>query len=286
MSDDTPARGGGASPNILEAHAVRRAFGGLVAVDVERFVVPRGAILGLIGPNGAGKTTFFNVLTGFERADSGEWSFDGRALQGKASYRIARAGMVRTFQIPKALSKMTVLENMKLAAPRQRGEHFFAALVRPSWHAQDREVEARAVELLDWIGLADKRTHYAGTLSGGQRKLLELGRSLMTDPKLLMLDEPTAGVNPALTETLLERIRGLQALGLTVLFVEHDMDVVTTISDRVVCMAEGQVIAEGTAREVVGNPVVIDAYLGTQHGTAAEVPDAMPDATPQGGGDA
>ncbi|HUV11632.1 MAG TPA: ABC transporter ATP-binding protein [Acidimicrobiia bacterium] len=278
MSDDAatfsapPGPAPSAPANILEAHAVRRAFGGLVAVDVERFAVPRGEIVGLIGPNGAGKTTFFNVLTGFERADAGEWTFDGRSLAGKASYRIARAGMVRTFQIPKALSKMTVLDNMKLAAPHQRGEHFFAALVRPSWHAQDREVEERAHELLDWVGLADKRSDYAGTLSGGQRKLLELGRSLMTDPKLLMLDEPTAGVSPSLTEQLLERIRGLQALGLTVLFVEHDMDVVTTISDRVVCMAEGQIIAEGTPREVVSNPIVIDAYLGTQHGSAASTP--------------
>jgi neutral amino acid transport system ATP-binding protein len=269
MSDDDAGRPSAATTagNILEAHAVRRAFGGLVAVDVERFVVPRGEIVGLIGPNGAGKTTFFNVLTGFERSDGGEWTFDGRALAGKASYSIARAGMVRTFQIPKALSKMTVLENMKLAAPSQMGERLFLALVRPVWRAQDREVEAQALELLDWIGLADKRSDYAGTLSGGQRKLLELGRALMTDPKLLMLDEPTAGVNPALTETLLERIKGLQSLGLTVLFVEHDMDVVTNISDRVVCMAEGQVIAEGTPREVVSNPIVIDAYLGTDHGT-------------------
>ena len=274
MSDEPTAKSAvvadpGASTTILEAHAVRRAFGGLIAVDVERFSVPRNEIVGLIGPNGAGKTTFFNVLTGFERADSGEWTFDGRSLAGKASYRIARAGMVRTFQIPKALSKMTVLENMKLAAPRQRGEHFFAALVRPSWMAQDRQVEARADELLDWVGLAAKRSDYAGTLSGGQRKLLELGRALMTDPKLLMLDEPTAGVSPALTEQLLERIQGLQGLGLTVLFVEHDMDVVTTISDRVVCMAEGKVIAEGTPREVVSNSAVIDAYLGTHHGSSA-----------------
>ncbi len=275
MSDE-PTPPSGRSAAILEAHAVRRAFGGLVAVDVERFAVPRGEIVGLIGPNGAGKTTFFNVLTGFERADAGEWSFDGRSLAGKASYKIARAGMVRTFQIPKALSKMTVLENMKLAAPRQRGERFFAALVRPSWEAQDREIETRADELLDWVGLGEKRSDYAGTLSGGQRKLLELGRALMTDPKLLMLDEPTAGVNPALTEQLLERIQGLQSLGLTVLFVEHDMDVVTKISDRVVCMAEGQVIAEGTPREVVSNPVVIDAYLGTHHGSMAAAPNAGP----------
>jgi neutral amino acid transport system ATP-binding protein len=277
-ADATPAGDAGTAGTtsdgvILEARGVRRAFGGLVAVDVDHFEVPRGAILALIGPNGAGKTTFFNLLTGFERADAGSWVFDGRDLTGKASYRIARAGMVRTFQIPKALSKMTVLDNMKLATPDQRGERFFSALVRPLWVAQDRGVETRALELLDWVGLADKRSDYAGTLSGGQRKLLELGRSMMTEPRLLMLDEPTAGVNPALTDTLLERIRSLKNEGLTVLFVEHDMDVVSSISDRVVCMAEGQIISEGTPREVVSDPAVIDAYLGRHHGTAAAVAD-------------
>jgi len=174
--------------------------------------------------------------------------------------------MVRTFQIPKALARMTVLDNMKLAATHQAGERVGVALVRPLWHAQDREVEAKALDLLDWIGLADKRDDYAGTLSGGQRKLIELGRALMTEPRLIMLDEPTAGVNPALTEQLLDRIRGLRDRGLTVLFVEHDMDVVSSISDRVVCMAQGAVIASGTPREVVTDDAVIDAYLGRQHG--------------------
>jgi branched-chain amino acid transport system ATP-binding protein len=255
--------------HILAARGMRRAFGGLVAVDVERFTVPRGSITALIGPNGAGKTTLFNVLTGFERADHGEWTFDGTEVSGWPAYRIARAGMVRTFQIPKALSRMSVLENMKLAAPKQRGERFFQALVRGLWTEQEREIEARAQELLDWVGLAAVRDDYAGTLSGGQRKLLELGRALMTRPRLVMLDEPTAGVNPALTEQLLDRIRGLRDEGMSVLFVEHDMDVVSSISDRVVCMAEGSVIAEGTAAEVVANPQVIDAYLGERHGERA-----------------
>jgi branched-chain amino acid transport system ATP-binding protein len=238
-------------------------------VNVEVFEVFEHEIVALIGPNGAGKTTFFNVLTGFERADAGEWSFAGASLTGKSAYRIARAGMVRTFQIPKALARMTVLDNMKLAATHQSGERVAVALVRPLWNAQDREVEARALDLLDWIGLADKRGDYAGTLSGGQRKLLELGRALMTEPRLVMLDEPTAGVNPSLTDQLLERIRGLRDRGLTVLFVEHDMDVVTSISDRVVCMAEGVVIAAGTPLEVVTNDSVIDAYLGRSHGEHA-----------------
>ena len=251
---------------ILVADDVRRAFGGLVAVDVEHFEVPAGEIVALIGPNGAGKTTFFNLLTGFERADSGTWSFEGSNLSGKPAYRIARAGMVRTFQIPRALARLTVLDNVKLAAPRQRGERFFPALARPAWRAQDRDVEVRAREMLDWVGLGAMCDEYGGTLSGGQRKLLELARALMADPRLVMLDEPTAGVNPALTEQLLDRITGLRGRGLTVLFVEHDMDVVASISNRVVCMAQGAVIADGTPSEVVRDQAVIDAYLGT-HGT-------------------
>jgi neutral amino acid transport system ATP-binding protein len=256
----------GGSPPILEADHVRRSFGGLAAVDVEHLDVPGGRIVALIGPNGAGKTTFFNVLTGFERADRGRWTFEGQQLTGQPPYRIAQAGMVRTFQLPRALARMTVLDNMKLAAQGQRGERFFVALVRPIWRAQERQVEARAIELLEWLGLAALRDDYAGTLSGGQRKLLELGRAVMAEPALLMLDEPTAGVNPALKQSLLDRIHTLRAQGMTVLFVEHDMDVVTRISDGVVCMAEGRVIAEGTPGEVVSDTAVVDAYLGTHHG--------------------
>ncbi len=256
---------------ILVAHDVRKSFGGLMAVNVEHFEVPAGAIVALIGPNGAVKTTFFNVLTGFERRESGVWRFDGISLEGKPAFAIARAGMVRTFQIPKALARMSVLDNMKLAAPNQRGERFLISLARRSWRAQEAEVETRALELLEWVGLAAKHADYAGTLSGGQHKLLELGRALMAEPRLLMLDEPTAGVNPTLTAALLERIKDLRDRGLTVVFVEHDMDVVASISDRVVCMAEGSIIAEGSHQEVVSNPAVIDAYLGTDHGERATV---------------
>jgi branched-chain amino acid transport system ATP-binding protein len=254
---------------ILVAEHIRRSFGGLMAVYVEQLDVPGGQIIALIGPNGAGKTTLFNVVTGFERADAGRWTFQGKQLTGQPPYRIAQAGLIRTFQLPRALARMTVLDNMKLAAARQRGERFFAALVRPVWRVQEGEIEIRALGVLHWLGLEHVRHDYAGTLSGGQRKLLELGRAVMAAPALLMLDEPTAGVNPALKQSILDRIGALRGQGVTVLFVEHDMDVVTRISDGVVCMAQGRVIAEGTPAEVVADPAVIDAYLGTHHGERA-----------------
>jgi branched-chain amino acid transport system ATP-binding protein len=254
---------------ILVAEHVRRSFGGVCAADVDHLDVPEGRIVALIGPNGAGKTTLFNVLTGFEHADSGRWTFQGRQITGEPPYQIAREGMVRTFQLARALARMSVLDNMKLAAANQRGERFFVAFVRPAWRAQERQIESRALELLEWLGLARHRDDYAGTLSGGERKLLELGRAVMAEPALLMLDEPTSGVNPALKQELLDRIGALRVQGVTVLFVEHDMEVVTRISDGVVCMAQGRVIAEGAPADVVADSAVIDAYLGTHHGERA-----------------
>jgi branched-chain amino acid transport system ATP-binding protein len=271
LAGTTPARLEGVPPEpgvgkpdaLLVVDGVKRSFGGLLAVDVEHLEVERGLITALIGPNGAGKTTLFNLLTGFDRADGGSWTFDGRRLDGLAPHRVARAGMVRTFQLTKALAKMSVLDNMKLAAPHQLGERFWPSLAPFAWHAQDADVEARSHRLLERFGLDRMSDHYAGTLSGGQRKLLEMARALMVEPKLVMLDEPMAGVNPALVESLLDHIRELRDEGLTVVFVEHDMDVVMGISDWVVCLAEGAVIAEGRPFEVAGNDEVIDAYLGT-----------------------
>ncbi|GEL20600.1 ABC transporter ATP-binding protein [Pseudonocardia asaccharolytica] len=257
---------GAAKPDPhLVVDAVRRDFGGMRAVDVEHLEVQRGVITGLIGPNGAGKTTLFNVLTGFDRADSGHWAFDGRNASGLPAHRLARRGMVRTFQLTRVLSRLTVLENMKLAAVGQRGERFGPALLRPLWSAQEARVERHADELLTRFRLAAKRDDYAGYLSGGQRKLLEMARALMVDPALVLLDEPMAGVNPALRQDLLGHITDLRDAGRTVLFVEHDMDVVMTISDWVVCMAEGRIIAEGPPAAVAGNRAVIDAYLGSRH---------------------
>jgi branched-chain amino acid transport system ATP-binding protein len=252
---------------ILVADSVTRRFGGLMAVNVDHFEIQRGSITALIGPNGAGKTTFFNVLTGFDHANSGTWSFDGDEITGLPGHRVARRGMVRTFQLTKALSRLTVIENMKLGATDQVGENFFRALLRPIWRDQERDIEQRADALLERFNLAQMRNEFAGTLSGGQRKLLEMARALMVEPQLVMLDEPMAGVNPALAQSIIGHVEGLREEGLTVLFIEHDMDVVRTISDWVVVMSEGLLIAEGRHSSIVANPRVIDAYLGAHHGT-------------------
>ena len=264
------AEPGVAKPDaVLVVSGMRRAFGGLLAVDVDHLEIQRNSITALIGPNGAGKTTLFNLLTGFDRPDGGRWHFDGVGLEGTPAHRIARAGMVRTFQLTKALAGLSVLDNMLLAAPGQRGERFLAALVR-TWREQEKVNTKHARELLKRYNLAAKANDYAGTLSGGQRKLLEMARALMVDPQLVMLDEPMAGVNPVLVQSLLDHIRELRAEGRTVVFVEHDMDVVMNISDWVVCMAQGQVIAEGPPSTIVTNEAVIDAYLGAHHGERPE----------------
>jgi branched-chain amino acid transport system ATP-binding protein len=258
---------------ILVVDCVQRRFGGLMAVDVEHLEIQRGLITGLIGPNGAGKTTLFNLLTGFDTPDEGDWQFNGVDMGGSVAHLMSSRGMVRTFQLTKALSKMTVLDNMMLGGIDQRGERFSASFVPPLWRAEEEVLRDRAVHLLERFGMAHMTHEYAGTLSGGQRKLLEMARALMTEPALVMLDEPMAGVNPALTQSLLGHVKSLRDEGMSVIFVEHDMDVVRDISDWVVVMAEGSIIAEGTHDEVTGNPAVIDAYLGTDHGeSAAEGP--------------
>lgn len=260
------AEPGVAKPDpILVVDDVEKSFGGLRAVDVEHLEVPRGLITGLIGPNGAGKTTFFNVMTGFDAADSGRWTFDGQPLARMPAHRVARRGMVRTFQMTKALGRMSVVDNMLLAAGGQRGERFLPSLVPAVWRAQERANVQRADELLARFKLDRLRDEYAATLSGGQKKLLEMARALMAEPTMVMLDEPMAGVNPALTQSLLRHVKALRDEGMTVLFVEHDMDVVMDISDWVVCMAEGRIIAEGPPQSIGKNRAIIDAYLGASH---------------------
>ena len=253
-------------PMVVIDH-VKKSFGGLTAVDVEHLEIPAGVITALIGPNGAGKTTLFNLLTGFDTPDTGAWSFMGKSLSGVPSFKVAQMGQVRTFQLTKALSLLTVTDNMKLGAKGQNGESIFRALFPGFWKKQDEDIEVKAMELLKRFKLDAKKDDFAASLSGGQRKLLEMARALMTDPTLVMLDEPMAGVNPALTQSLLDHVISLKEDGMTVLFVEHDMHMVRHIADWVVVMAEGKVVAEGPPETVMKEQAVIDAYLGAHQET-------------------
>jgi neutral amino acid transport system ATP-binding protein len=271
MSEVDPTPGSKKPDPILVVDNIVRQFGGMTAVNVDHLEVQRGIITALIGPNGAGKTTFFNLITGFDKATSAgkgaHWSFEGKVLDKTSASSVARSGMVRTFQLTKALSRMTVRDNMMLGAQQQAGENLLKSMFKPMWSRQEGEIEAKAMELLDRFNLLEKKNDFAGSLSGGQRKLLEMARALMSDPTMIMLDEPMAGVNPALTQSLLAHIQSLRDEGMTVLFVEHDMHVVRHISDWVAVMAEGRLVAEGSADTVMSDPAVIDAYLGAHHDT-------------------
>jgi len=270
MFDQVDNVPGAAKPDaILVAEGVARTFGGLRAVAVEHMEIQRGAITALIGPNGAGKTTFFNLLTNFDSPDEGRVLFDGEDTSGVRSHELAARGMVRTFQLTKVLAKMSVLDNMMLAAQQQSGESMLRGLLN-GWKRQEAEVKRRSLEVLDEFNMTHMQDEFAGALSGGQRKLLEMARAMMAKPRMIMLDEPMAGVNPALTQSLLGHVKRLRSEGITVLFVEHDMDVVQDISDWVVVMAEGQVIAEGPPRSIGENAAVVDAYLGSSHAAFTE----------------
>ena len=250
---------------ILEVRDVKKRFGGLQALSGATLDVVPGSITALIGPNGAGKTTLFHVITGFYKPDEGEIAFLGDSIAGNPPHRIARKGLVRTFQLTKALTRMSVLENVMLAAPAQPGEQLAGVLFRPlATRKREQEVEERAMELLRLVRLDRLADEYAGTLSGGQRKLLEFARALMVEPRMIMLDEPMAGVNPSLGLQLLDHMRLAQEeRGVTFLLIEHDMEVVMTVSERVIVMNEGHVIADGPPEIVRNDQRVIDAYLGT-----------------------
>ena len=266
--DETPASGtdtASAPETPLVVKNLRKTFGGIVAVDDASFDVESGTITGLIGPNGAGKSTTFNCITGALEPDSGTVHFKGEDITGLRPDEVANRGLVRTFQIARALDEMTVLENLMLSPKAQLGEKMWRSVfpvARRDVVTQEEELRERVWETLEFFEIDHLAEESAGNLSGGQQKLLEMSRAMMTEPDMLLLDEPMAGVNPTLEEKLLERIHDLREQGYTFLLVEHDMDVIMENCERVIVMHQGTVLADGTPDDVRSDEQVIDAYLG------------------------
>jgi branched-chain amino acid transport system ATP-binding protein len=249
----------------LRVDDLHKSFGGITAADGVTFQVERGSLTGLIGPNGAGKSTTFNLITGMYRPDSGSVTFNGEEITGLEPHEVANRGLVRTFQIARELKQMTVLENMMLAPKGQIGESLWRSVtpgVRSNVIKQEEELLERAWETLEFFEIDHIAEEYAGNLSGGQRKLLEMARALLTDPDMLLLDEPFAGVNPSLEKRLLEHVHELRGEGYTFLLVEHDMDLIMENCERVIVMHQGNVLTEGTPTEIKADEEVIEAYLG------------------------
>jgi len=248
---------------VLRLRGVTKRFGGFTAVDSISFDLPTGVIGGLIGPNGAGKTTLFNTLAGIQTADAGEVLLDGLPIQNLPPYRIFTAGLARTFQIPRPFAEMTVLENVMTVPEHQAGERFWNNVFRAKRVArEEKALRDTAEEILDFCDLAQIRGDHANTLSGGQLKLLELARVLMSDPKVILLDEPAAGINPTLMVSLVDKIGELNKRGYTFLIIEHNMDVVMSLCDPIMVMAQGQLIYQGNAADVRKDETVLNAYLG------------------------
>jgi branched-chain amino acid transport system ATP-binding protein len=256
---------------LFEIEELVKTFGGVRAVDGASLEVFESSITALIGPNGAGKSTLFNCAAGALRADSGRIRFAGRRIDRRAAHRIAELGLVRTFQSAHALTRMTVLDNVLLASSGHPGERLTGVLLRPrAARSRERALRIRADELLELVRLDRLRDAYAGTLSGGQLKLLDLARALMLEPRLVLLDEPMAGVSPTLRVQLLEHILAVRRdRDVTFFIVEHDLDFVMQAAERVIVMNEGRVLVTGTGDEVRRDPAVIDAYLGKAHEPAA-----------------
>lgn len=247
---------------LLETVGIEKNFGGIRAVDGSSVGVPPGSVTGLIGPNGAGKTTLFNIISGFFKPDAGSIRFGSERIEGLPPHQIVLKGLARTFQIPRELREMTVLENMMLYPKKQTGEWLWRTLFSPSRvRVQEAEIRAKAESILEFVKLIHLREEPAKNLSGGQKKLLEFARVLMSDPELILLDEPGAGVNPTLMKQLGENILELRERGTTFLLIEHDMDVITRLCDLVVVMAKGRVLARGKFEEIKKEPRVLEAYL-------------------------
>jgi len=255
---------------LLAVKGVSKRFGGLWAVRGCSLQVEAGSITGLIGPNGAGKTTLFHLISGFYRPDKGRIEFDGEDVTGWSPYKLFRRGLYRTFQIPRAFAEMTVLENLMLVPGGQCGEWIWNPLFRPRRvRSQEFKVQRRALEVLEFVGLEHLAEAPAQSLSGGQKKLLELARALMAEPRMVLLDEPGAGVNPTLMNKLADRIRSLaREHGVTVFLIEHDMDLVMNLCDPIIVMSEGAVLTAGSPAVVREDPRVIEAYLGGQYAVA------------------
>ncbi|MEL6521809.1 MAG: ABC transporter ATP-binding protein [Pseudomonadota bacterium] len=247
----------------LSLHGLTRDFGPFRAVDGVTLQIRRGSLTGLIGPNGAGKTTLFNMIAGSLKPSAGAVSLNGQTITGQPPEALFAKGLARTFQIPRPFRRMSVLENLMLAPPAQVGERVSGALFRRrKFAAQERVLREKARGILDFVTLSHLADHPAGQISGGQMKLLELGRTLMGDPSVILLDEPAAGVNPSLTNILIDRIEQLNRDGVTFVVIEHDMDFVMRHCDPVIALAEGKVIFEGTAAQARTDPELLDAYLG------------------------
>ena len=254
------------SNNYLEVTNLKKSFGGLQAVNVQSIKLKKNELTSIIGPNGAGKTTFFDLISGFQDSDDGKVILNDKNITKSQSYTIARLGMVRTFQLTKVFDRMTVLENMMFSASKVDNDSFIKSLVKPpSQKNKEIDIKEKSFEVMKNLNIEHMANSYARELSGGQKKLLELGRSIINDPEILLLDEPLAGVNPKLSEEILEIILNLSKNGISILMVEHNIEAVMKISERVIVFAEGKVIADDIPENVRNDKKVIEAYLGSEN---------------------
>ena len=254
------------SNKYLEVTNLKKSFGGIKAVDVESLNLNRNELTSIIGPNGAGKTTFFDLISGFQTSDEGKVYLNNKNITKSQPYAIARLGMIRTFQLTKVFDRMTVLENMMFSASTVNNDSFLKSLVKlPSQKTTEKKIRDKSFEIMKELNIDHMANSYAREMSGGQKKLLELGRSIINNPSVLLLDEPLAGVNPKLAEEILQIILNLAGKGISILMVEHNIEAVMKISERVIVLAEGKVIADSTPENIRTDQKVIEAYLGSEN---------------------
>ena len=254
------------SNKYLEVTNLKKSFGGIKAVDVQSLNLNRNELTSIIGPNGAGKTTFFDLISGFQDSDEGKVYLNKKNITRSQPYSIARLGMIRTFQLTKVFDRMTVLENMMFSASSVNNDSFMKSLIRlPSQKTTEKNIKEKSFEIMKDLNIDHMANSYARELSGGQKKLLELGRSIVNDPSILLLDEPLAGVNPKLAEEILQIILNLSEKGISILMVEHNIEAVMKISQRVIVLAEGMLIADDIPENVRTDEKVIEAYLGSEN---------------------